>query len=147
MKKATARASKSTSTKEITLLIPEGPLMRLSKFAPVLLGGLLIPGIYGCSSTEPDQVTPTATPASDTADDQADAKSPMDKMMPGLKELSPQDYKSAMAQHICPVSGEMLGTMGAPKNVDVAGEAIWICCDGCKAKLLAEPDKHLAKLK
>lgn len=121
--------------------------MRVSIFAPVLLGGLLILGIYGCSSTEPDQVTPTATPASDTADDHADAKSPMDKMMPGLKELSPQDYKSAMAQHICPVSGEMLGTMGAPKKVDVDGEAVWICCDGCKAKLLAEPDKYLAKLK
>ncbi|WP_417736520.1 hypothetical protein [Rosistilla oblonga] len=121
--------------------------MRLLKFGPLLLMGLLISGIQGCSSPETDPTTPTATPASDTAEDHADAKSPMDKMMPGLKELSPQDYKSAMAQHICPVSGEMLGTMGAPKKVDVDGEAVWICCDGCKAKLLAEPDKYLAKLK
>ena len=73
--------------------------------------------------------------------------SPMAKMMPGLKELSPEDYKSAMAQHMCPVSGEMLGAMGAPEKVDVNGKSVWICCDGCKDKLLADPDKYLAKLK
>ena len=70
----------------------------------------------------------------------------MAKMMPGLKELSTEDYKSAMAQHMCPVSGEMLGTMGAPEKVDVNGKSVWICCDGCKDKLLADPDKYLAKL-
>ena len=138
--------------------------MRLTKFIPLLLGGLLILGIYGCSSPESDPVTPPATPASDTAEDHADhdhgdhadhdhgdhaavdADSPMAKMMPGLKELSPEDYKSAMAQHMCPVSGEMLGTMGAPEKVDVNGKSVWICCDGCKDKLLADPEKYLAKL-
>ena len=44
------------------------------------------------------------------------------------------------------VSGEMLGTMGAPKKVDVKGQAVWICCDSCKDSLLKEPDKYLAKL-
>ena len=137
--------------------------MRLTKFIPFLLGGMLILGIYGCNSPESDLVTPPATPASDTADAQpdhdhgdhadhdhgnhADADSPMAKMMPGLKELSPEDYKSAMAQHMCPVSGEMLGTMGAPEKVDVNGKSVWICCDGCKDKLLADPDKYLAKVK
>ena len=141
--------------------------MRLTKFIPFLLGGMLILGIYGCNSPESDPVTPPATPASDTADahadhdhgdhadhdhadhdhgDHADADSPMAKMMPGLNELSPEDYKSAMAQHMCPVSGEMLGTMGAPEKVDVNGTSVWICCDGCKDKLLADPDKYLAKL-
>jgi Cu(I)/Ag(I) efflux system membrane fusion protein len=128
--------------------------MQLSTLIPILLGGLLILGIYGCNSPETDPVTPPATPASDTADDHADhdhgdhadANSPMAKMMPGLKELSPEDHKSAMAQHMCPVSGEMLGTMGAPEKVDVNGKSVWICCDGCKDKLLAGPDKYLAKL-
>ena len=128
--------------------------MRPSKLIPVLLGGLLILGLYGCNSPESDPVTPPATPASDTAEDHADhdhgdhadADSPMAKMMPGLKELSPEDHKSAMAQHMCPVSGEMLGTMGAPEKVDVNGKSVWICCDGCKEKLLADPDKYLAKL-
>jgi Cu(I)/Ag(I) efflux system membrane fusion protein len=40
----------------------------------------------------------------------------------------------------------MLGTMGAPEKVDVNGEMVWICCDGCKDKLLADPQKYLAKI-
>jgi hypothetical protein len=40
----------------------------------------------------------------------------------------------------------MLGTMGPPKKVDVSGRQVWICCDGCQDKLLADPDKYLAKL-
>ena len=125
--------------------------MRLTKFIPFLLGGLLIFGIDGCNTPKSDPVTPPATPASEQADDHGDhatvdTDSPMAKMMSGLKELSPEDYKSAMAQHMCPVSGEMLGTMGAPEKVDVNGKSVWICCDGCKDKLLADPDKYLAKL-
>lgn len=130
--------------------------MRIKKLIPALLGGLLIFGIYGCNSPESEPVTPPATPASDTADDHADhdhgdhaadSDSPMAKMMPGLKELSPEDHESAMDQHMCPVSDEMLGTMGVPEKVDVDGKSVWICCDGCKDKLLADPEKYLAKLK
>jgi Cu(I)/Ag(I) efflux system membrane fusion protein len=131
--------------------------MRLPKFISVLLGWLLMLGIYGCNSPDSDSITPPPTPASDTAAEQADhdrgdnatadSDSPMAKMMSGLKELSTEDYESAMAQHMCPVSGEMLGTMGAPEKVDVNGTSVWICCDGCKDKLLAAPDKYLAKLK
>lgn len=135
--------------------------MKTTQMFPVILVGMLAIGINGCSSPESDPVTTPATPASDTSDDHADhdhaehdhgdhaidADSPMAKMMPGLKELSPEDYESAMAQHMCPVSGEMLGTMGAPEEVDVSGKSVWICCDGCKDKLLADPEKYLAKLK
>lgn len=141
--------------------------MKTKPILSALLVGLLAIGIYGCSSPESDPVAPSATPASDTSDDHADhdqsehdhaehnhgdqadvdADSPMAKMMPGLKELSPEDYKSAMAQHMCPVRGEMLGTMGAPEKVDVNGKSVWICCDGCKDKLLADPEKYLAKVK
>ncbi|QDV83713.1 hypothetical protein [Planctomycetes bacterium TBK1r] len=74
------------------------------------------------------------------------AKSDMDKMMDALANLPEEDRKSAMKQHFCPVSGEMLGVMGAPEKVDVNGQSVWICCDGCKDKLLADPEKYLAKL-
>jgi hypothetical protein len=74
------------------------------------------------------------------------AKSDMDKMIEALADLPEEDRKSAMKQHFCPVSGEMLGVMGAPEKIDVNGQAVWICCDGCKDKLLADPDKYLAKL-
>ncbi len=120
----------------------------------------------GCNSTSTDQAsTPTAaesgqaeTPAETAHDhdheDQAGhehamnegGESSMAEMMKGLKELSPEDYDSAMKQHVCPVSGEMLGSMGAPIKVDVGGKSVWICCDGCRDKLLANPDEYLSKL-
>lgn len=71
----------------------------------------------------------------------------MVKMMSDLKELSSADYTFALGQHTCPVSGEILGTMDAPEKVDVNGKSIWICCGGCKAKLLAVPENYLVKLK
>ena len=70
----------------------------------------------------------------------------MEKMTEALADFSEEDRKSAMKQHFCPVTGEMLGTMGEPKKVEVKGQQVWICCDGCKDKLLADPDKYLAKL-
>ena len=74
------------------------------------------------------------------------AKSDMDKMVEALADLPEEDRKSAMKQHFCPVSGEMLGVMGAPEKTNVDGMTVWICCDGCKDKLLADSEKYLAKM-
>jgi len=71
----------------------------------------------------------------------------MDKMNAELAKLSPEDAASAEKQHFCPVSGEMLGTMGAPLKIDVKDQQVWICCEGCKDRLVASPDEYLAKLK
>jgi hypothetical protein len=71
----------------------------------------------------------------------------MEKMKAQLAKLSPEDAASAEKQHMCPVSGEMLGVMGAPQKVDVNGRNVWICCDGCKDQLLEKPDEYLAKLR
>ncbi len=115
----------------------------------------------GSNSTEP---TGSSTPAADgnhadhehgeadhdhsehAQDDDSHGSTDMDKMNAELAKLSPEDAASAGKQHICPVSGEMLGTMGAPKKVDMNGQQVWVCCDGCKDKLLASPDQYLAKL-
>ena len=64
-----------------------------------------------------------------------------------LAKLSPEDAASAEKQHVCPVSGEMLGLMGPPVKVDVQGTQVWICCDDCREQLLAEPEQYLAKLR
>ena len=78
--------------------------------------------------------------------DHAVADADADKLTKALASLSEEDRASALQQKICPVSDEPLGSMGAPKKVDVNGQAVWICCDGCRDKLLAEPDTYLAKL-
>lgn len=74
-------------------------------------------------------------------------QSEMEKARAELAKLPPEDSASAERQHVCPVSGEMLGTMGVPEKIDVNGQQVWICCDDCKDKLLASPDEYLAKLK
>ncbi len=79
--------------------------------------------------------------------DHGTQKTDMEKMTETLASFSPEDRESAMKQHFCPVGGEMLGSMGAPEKVDVNGQSVWICCKGCKKKLLADPDKYLAKLR
>jgi hypothetical protein len=127
--------------------------------AIVLLGV----GFYGCSNTE-TETTPAKTPASNSGEhdekdhahgdehkehgDEAESgETAMQKMEKGLAKLSEEDRASAMKQHMCPVSGEMLGTMGEPVKVTVKDQDVWICCDGCKKDLLADPDRYLAKLK
>lgn len=111
----------------------------------------------GCNSATTDQAS-SPTPESGQTEASAESahdhdhamteegESSMAEKMKGLKELAPEDYESAMKQHVCPVSGQMLGSMGAPIKVDVDGKNVWICCDGCRDKLLANPDEYLAKL-
>lgn len=63
-----------------------------------------------------------------------------------LAKLSPADRVIAQRQRICPVADFPLGSMGTPKKVDVNGTPVFICCEGCRASLLEEPAKYLAKL-
>jgi len=70
----------------------------------------------------------------------------MAKMKAGLAKLSDEDRASAEKQHMCPVSDEMLGTMGAPIKLTLNGQDVWICCDGCRKKAEADPDAIIAKV-
>ncbi|MCO6454767.1 MAG: hypothetical protein J5I93_05655 [Pirellulaceae bacterium] len=108
-------------------------------------------GLNGCNNSVSDKTA--APPVGQAADDNHDraghehSAADMEKAKAELAKLSPEDKTSAENQHVCPVSGEMLGTMGPPKKVDVQGQQVWICCDGCREELLADPDKYLANLK
>ena len=107
--------------------------------------------IAGCSGTSPAPTqTGDANLSSDSNDhdghDHGTPGSDMEKMNAELAKLSPEDAASAQKQHFCPVSGEMLGSMGAPIKIDVKGETFWICCDHCKQKVLDNPDEYLAKI-
>lgn len=65
-----------------------------------------------------------------------------------FSDLSPQDRELAEAQIICPVTEVRLGTMGmgTPIKVDVDGNPVMICCEGCRESLLQNPQKYLAIL-
>ncbi len=47
-------------------------------------------------------------------------------------------------QKTCPVMGDVLGEMGEPIPVSVKGQAVYVCCKGCVAKVQRDPDKYLA---
>ena len=63
-----------------------------------------------------------------------------------LASLSKADRQLALKQGICPVAEMPLGSMGTPGKVDVNGKTVFICCEGCREDLLANPDKYLAVL-
>lgn len=60
--------------------------------------------------------------------------------------LSEADRAAALAQKVCPVSGEPLGEMGPPVKVTVKGRDVYLCCENCRKELEAKPDEYLAKL-
>src|SRR5438105_679701 len=75
----------------------------------------------------PQQPTAPATPKADGSDTADPAK-----IKASLALLSTVDRALAEKQKICPVSGEPLGAMGAPKKISVAGHDVFICCQGCE---------------
>ena len=55
--------------------------------------------------------------------------------MKGVRQLSPPDQRMALQQRTCPVTGDLLGSMGKPIKVNVNGRSIFVCCQGCVAEV------------
>lgn len=68
------------------------------------------------------------------------------KVEKALAQLPEAKREAAREQGICPVTEAPLGSMGVPKEVEVAGRTVFICCEGCREPLLDEPEKYLAVL-
>jgi membrane fusion protein, copper/silver efflux system len=64
----------------------------------------------------------------------------------GLAELSAADRALALRQKLCPVTDKPLGSMGTPARVEIGGRIVFLCCEGCEARLKQEPEKYLSKL-
>jgi hypothetical protein len=128
------------------------------KLSAVLTCMLMI-GVVGCKpkpvaepkaepkATDGPLLAPPQKPSAPTSP-QADGGDTPDpaKIKASLALLSTEDRALAEKQKICPVSGEPLGAMGAPKKISVAGHDVFICCPGCEKDLTSDPDKYLAKL-
>lgn len=100
--------------------------------------GLLLAGCAKSAKPEASQKT--------TASKQAEEGVPNAAVTAAFAELSTDDRAIALKQRVCLVSGELLGEMGAPIKVDVNGQPVFICCEGCREELLAKPDEYLAKM-
>ncbi len=82
----------------------------------------------------------------DPADVPAEPKTEAEAERDPLEGLSAEDRAAVLAQKICPVTGEALGSMGLPIKLTVEGREVFICCEGCEAPLRDEPEKYFAIL-
>lgn len=55
--------------------------------------------------------------------------------MKGLRQLTIPEQRLALKQRTCPVTGDLLGSMGKPLTVKVNGRVIFVCCQGCVEEL------------
>ena len=63
-----------------------------------------------------------------------------------LAALGEGDKTGIAEQKVCPVSGAQLGSMGDPIKAMVDGKPVYLCCQGCVAKVNNDPETYLAKV-
>jgi hypothetical protein len=56
------------------------------------------------------------------------------------------DKLGVAAQATCPITGDDLNAMGGPIKVVRGDESLFICCQGCLAKVEAEPDRYFGSV-
>ena len=66
--------------------------------------------------------------------------------MKGIALLAASDQVAALKQKTCPVTGDLLGSVGKPYKVQIGERTVFVCCEGCIEELKAEPQKFLADL-
>ncbi len=96
-------------------------------------------GFIGCS--------PEKNGTSNGATSQTPNPNVTDEVAVERAKLNPADRALVEAQEWCVVStDERLGAMGAPIKLDIKGQPVFVCCNGCRRKAEANPDKTLAKV-
>ncbi len=64
-----------------------------------------------------------------------------------IGKLDETDQKLALEQKFCAVqSHERLGSMGVPAKLELDGQTIFLCCEGCEKSAKADPEKTLARV-
>ncbi len=76
----------------------------------------------------------------------AESHGPSSEDRQNIAKLGTGDREQALAQRICPVSGEPLGSMGVPVKIALRGRTAFLCCNGCVGEAKKNPDKVLRKL-
>ena len=127
----------------------KSPVVSFTCFATAALFSL------GCQSESAPVATDTATaPVTSESHDHSHGEDAHDdngasevaaEVAAEMAKLSPEDRKEAEAQKFCVVSnGSLLGSMGAPIKLDINGQAVFICCGGCKSAAMKNPEETLA---
>ncbi len=93
------------------------------------------------SLTEASQITPASevTPAADGEESEET------EVAAALAKLSKDDQALASAQRDCVVLDNRLGSMGAPIKIMIDGKPVFLCCEGCRKKALANAKASLSR--
>ena len=57
------------------------------------------------------------------------------------------DQPAIQAQRVCAVTGKSLGSMGTPLKVTRGDRSVFLCCQGCLAKVTANPDQYFGAVR
>lgn len=64
-----------------------------------------------------------------------------------IGKLDEADQKLALEQKFCAVqSHERLGSMGVPAKLELDGQTVFLCCEGCEKSAKSDPEKTLARV-
>ncbi len=110
-------------------------------------GSIYIGGASG-SAQRPSSTVRPSTPETPTVDDDGATSEEADRnqIEESLATLAPDDRKLAELQQFCVVLPKSrLGVMGPPVKLLIKGQPVFVCCEGCRAKALADPDATLNK--
>ena len=97
------------------------------------LGSIYIGG----SGTKPGAMAVRPT----TPDNEAE------KIAAAMAKLSAEDRKIAMAQRICPIQKNLLGSMEVPIRLVLNGQVVFVCCKGCIKPAQNDPEGTLKELR
>lgn len=63
---------------------------------------------------------------------------------PSYRSWSAPRSTLPVAQNVCPVTGQRLGSMGPPIPVTVMGQTVYVCCESCVNTLRRNPEQYLS---
>ena len=111
----------------------------------VFVGAIGWCSLFGCTKQ-------AARPAGDRKENSPAAVQPPQrvaatkvKMEVTEAAVGKDDKAGIERQQVCPVSGEKLGGMGDPVKVLIDGHPVYLCCQGCVAKVKQDPETYLRK--
>ena len=57
------------------------------------------------------------------------------------------DQPAIQAQRVCAVTGNSLGSMGTPLKVTRGDRSVFLCCQSCLARVMANPDQYFGAVR
>jgi hypothetical protein len=114
---------------------PQSGSRPVAPSAPAPRRGDQVPADRGQPAAGQPQPEPRVAVAAPTAD-----------ALKNIAQLPEVDRKLALAQRICPVTDEPLGSMGVPVKITLRGQPVFLCCKGCLGKAKQSPEETLKKL-